>query len=187
MAYDGQCGSCWNFQDPKSDKPYDNAYYVKGFCTWYKSFYYPDDSCNHYHSRGGSPSGNCYITTILCNRLGYDDHCDELETLRNFRNSVLQKDIKYQDILYEYDVVGPEIAKELQIEDIFIVKALFFRFIQPIVHLLKEDKSEEAIQKYAFMTKSLEEYYGITFDFSKKDDYDYTKGGHGIFSSKVKK
>ena len=112
MAYEGHCGSCGNFEG-KDGKPYNkqNPNYIKGFCNWYRAFYYPDDKCeSHYRPRGGNPGGGCYITTMICDVLGKEDTCEALEVLRSFRNDVLQKDEKYAPILYEYDVVGPKIA-----------------------------------------------------------------------------
>ena len=126
MAYEGKCGSCANFEEAKGNQLYDtgNSCYVKGFCTWYRSYYYPDDSCvSHYKSRPSS--SNCYITTLVCNRLGKEDNCEELETLRKFRNDVLQEDEKYASILFEYDTVGPQIAKELCTEDQTIINKIF--------------------------------------------------------------
>ena len=55
MAYEGQCGSCENFQEADSNQLYDdkhNSALVKGYCTWYHCYYYPDDTCNsHYKEK----------------------------------------------------------------------------------------------------------------------------------------
>ena len=180
MAYDKQCGSCDNFEDAKKKVPYDksNPNYVKGFCNWYRCFYYPDDSCdNHYRPRGYTK--DCYITTILCDRLGFDDDCDTLNTLRDFRNHILQKDEKYKPILFEYDTVGPKIAKELEMEDIEIVEGLYNGFIVPIVNNIKNNHYNDAIVDYTTMTKCLEETYGFDYTLEVPNNYDYKNGGHG--------
>ena len=73
MAYEGSCGSCGMFEDAKTDNLYDtsNPDYIKGFCRYYRSYYYPtENACNHYLKRGGGSSSDCYITTIVCNILG---------------------------------------------------------------------------------------------------------------------
>lgn len=180
MAYENRCGSCDNFEDAKVKKPYDksNPDYVKGFCNWYRTFYYPDDFCeNHFRPRGYQK--NCYITTILCDRLGYDDQCDTLNTLREFRNCYLQKDEKYAPILYEYDIVGPKIAEELEMEDIEIIQGLYDGFIMPIVSEIKSKNYQEAVHDYITMTKCLEETYGIDSILEVPKNYDYKNGGHG--------
>ncbi len=178
MNYVGKCGSCIYFED-NSGNGYDNhnADYVKGYCTWYRSYYYPDDSCPHYKQK--EESSSCYITTMVCEKLGMDDHSEVLETLRSFRNDVLQKDQKYQGILFEYDSVGPKISKCLKREDKSFIKKIYDGFLYPIVLLIKGKKYEEAIQKYIQMTRSLEECYGILGVSEVPKDYDYQKGGHG--------
>ena len=186
MAYEGQCGTCDNFEEAKGKKPYNksNSKNVKGFCTWYRSFYYPDDSCDsHYRKRGSS--NDCYITTMVCDKLGFDDQCDTLNTLRDFRNNVLQKDEKYSSILYEYDIVGPMIAYELRNEDVDLILDLYNGFIVPIVSDIKNKSYNEAISKYTIMTKCLEESYGIDYRAEMPKNYDYKNGGHGTL--KVKK
>ena len=179
MAYEGQCGSCGYFEMNDGNPS------LKGHCSWYKTYYYPNETCGHYRKKG-SASGGCYLTTILCHRLGKSDDCDELNTLRKFRNEVLQKDEKYQELLFEYDTVGPKIAKELEKEDITIVQGLFSKFVQPVVRFIKENKCEEAISRYRTMTKSLEDYYCLSLDTCITKDYDYSKGGHGKVLVKVK-
>ncbi len=187
MAYVGQCGSCLNFKDKDDEKiQYDstNADYIKGFCTWYRCFYYPDDHCeSHYRSKNSSGSG-CYITTMVCDVLGYNDHCSTLETLRDFRSSVLQRDEQYKDLLYEYDTVGPEISNNLKKEEVSFVLKLYDNFLVPIVSCIRNNKNEEAISKYVTMTKSLEECYGIEYKEKAPTTYDYQKGGHGAVHKK---
>lgn len=183
MRYEGQCGSCLNFEDGSSSGLYDstNANYVKGYCTWYGTYYYPDESCNSHFQPRYSPSSNCYLTTILCHRLGLEDNCEELETLRNFRKKVLQKDEQFKSLLYEYDAVGPVISKKLEKEDMIIVRGLYLSYIKPAVSLLKEGNQKEAIERYTEMTKLLKSFYQIEVDKKIPEDYDYSHGGHGRF------
>ena len=93
----------------------------------------------------------------------------------------MQKDSKYRNILYEYDTVGPEIAKNVKDEEDFeLVNGLVDFYIIPTVNLVREKKYDEAVSKYKTMTKSLEKYYGIEYTESAPITYDYTKGGHGV-------
>ena len=188
MAYEEQCGSCVYFKETKYYRyPYDrdNSSSVKGYCSSHGTFEYPDNStCGRYESRDGT---TCYITTIVCDRLGYDDHCDVLNTLRSFRNNVLQKDEKYKGILHEYDTVGPKIASHLKTEDISFVQKIYDFFLVPTVSLIKENKHDEAISKYVMMTKKLEDCYGIEYQAKVPLVYDYRKGGHGVQKKKTYK
>ena len=178
MSYDGKCGSCAEFEDVNGGQ-YDknNSDYIKGYCAWYHAYYYPDDSCHHY--KGTSSGGGCYITTMVCNVLGYEDDCDVLNTMRSLRNDVLQKDPKYSLILYEYDTIGPKIAEKLQKEDASFVKKIYEGCLLPIVDLIKNKNNEKAINKYVEMTRSLEECYGLQFNLIVPKNYDYKNGGHG--------
>lgn len=189
MAYEGKCGSCENFEEPKGRNiPYDtsNSYYVKGFCTWYRVYYYPDDSCKEHYRKRGSAQAGCYITTMVHSILGMDDKSDTMETLRSFRDNVLQKDEKYKDILYEYDTVGPQIAEKLKSEDKKVVKEIYSSCLVPVVELIKEKRNSEAIDKYKNMTQMLALYYDIDISKEVDKDYDYTTGGHGKINTKKK-
>ncbi len=186
MAYEGKCGTCANFEDNNGEK-YDknNPDYVKGYCNWYGCYYYPDDSCeNHYRKRESSSGGGCYITTMICNKMGFQDDCDALNTLRGFRDNVLQKNQEYQELLFEYDVVGPKISLCLQEEEVSFVEKVYQFFIVPIVSFIKEKEHSIAIQKYVEMTLLLEDYYGIDGNLQLSSDYDYTVGGHGYLKTK---
>ena len=178
MSYEGKCGSCAEFEDSNGGK-YDksSSNYIKGYCAWYHAYYYPDDSCHHY--RGNSDGSGCYITTMVCNVLGYEDDCDVLNTLRDFRNNVLQKNPMYSLILYEYDTIGPKIAQKLKEEDVLFVKKIYEGYLLPIVDLIKNKDNENAINKYVEMTRSLEECYGIEGMKFVPKNYDYKNGGHG--------
>ena len=185
MAYDNQCGSCEYFKDMRSndDRYFDIRYYELGHCVWYRSCYYPDDSCSHYKKQGSS-SSLCYLTTIICNRLGYADSDENLEVMRDFRNKYLQKNQEYDSLLYEYDVVGPKISEHLMTEDLSIIQKLFLSFIKPITLLIKQGNYQNAIERYQQMTLSLKDYYGITDTLDICSDYDFSKGGHGYIKKK---
>ena len=179
MAYDNQCGTCYRFYDKNDRRPYDTRDTEDGYCERYGQPYDPKDSCFYYVDRRTYVHSACYITTMVCGRLGMDDKCDVLETLRSFRGEVLQKDEKYKDILYEYDTVGPEIAKNLMTEDIDVIESLYKTYLTKIVGLIKLHQYDNAINRYVSMTKSLEECYGISYDGKVSTNYDYSKGGHG--------
>ena len=187
MSYENQCGSCEYFKDMRSDddRYYDQNYYELGHCVWYRSCYYPDDTCNHYSLRSDSSSSGCYLTTIICNRLGLQDHCMDLEVLRNFRDNFLQKNKNYASLLYEYDVVGPKISSYLEKEEMPIIQKLFDSYIKPISEMIQNEKFEQAINRYVLMTNSLKDCYGISVDYSSFGDYDSSLGGHGVFQKKI--
>lgn len=186
MSYkycDYECGSCYWLRDMNNDNiMFDGPSNEKGHCIMQKSCYYPDDrTCSYYQNKASYvPGGGCFITTIVCDMLGFDDKCNILETLRGFRNNVMQKNPEYKDVLYEYDAVGPEIAKAIRDEEDFeLINGMVDFYIIPTVNRIREKKYDDAVSIYKHMTKSLEAYYGIKYDVKAPDDYDYTNGGHG--------
>ena len=65
---------------------YDRDKYDRAFCSYYKK-YYPvgDNACSHISKRENSSA--CYLTTALCNILGYTDDCCIMNSLRSFREN----------------------------------------------------------------------------------------------------
>lgn len=206
MAYEGSCGSCGMFEDAKTDQLYDtsNPDYIKGFCRYYRSYYYPtENACSHYIKRGGGSSSDCYITTIVCNSLGYPDDCEVLTTLRDFRNNVLQKNKKYSSLLFQYDTLGPMIASKiednnvdnrkkgyyppksimaeyLQSCDKTFIRGIYDSFLLPIVGFIKNGFYDKAVSQYIKMTRFLQECYQIDYAEEMPGNYDFQRGGHGF-------
>lgn len=154
----------------------------KIYCKRYKTYYDKTETCKYQKRKVRAEDGTpCYITTIVCNILGLDDHCVVLDELRNLRNNVMQKDSKYKEMLYEYDTVGPQIANCLREDNDNKEIATYFynAFIEPTARLTVSRKYEEAVSKYYAMTEKLRDYYGLVIDNTDIDNYDYTQGGHG--------
>ncbi len=174
MAYETQCGGCINY-DFQGD-------YAKGYCSWYKSYYYPGDSCSHQQPR--ESSSGCYITTIICDVLGNNDDSFVLNTLREFRNNILQKDVKYLPLLMEYDVVGPTLAnliadeyKKTQDKEMWI--SFYNFYLSATANFIVEKKYSEAVSRYQEMVVSLKDYFGIEDINITIPNYDMSQGGHG--------
>lgn len=185
--YPNRCGSCTYLRDMHDDNIlFEGSCNEKGHCIMLKACYYPDDYiCSYYKDRNA-----CYITTIVCNLLGFSDNCGILNTLRKFRNDVMQKDIAYKKVLYEYDTIGPKIACNLDkdfrnSEDKDLVFELYNFYIQPTARLVDEKKYDEAVARYSEMTNALKEYYGIDEDINVDENYDYENGGHGVKKLKL--
>lgn len=131
---------------------------------------------------------DCYITTILCEILGFEDNCEILQIMRAFRHNILQKDIRYLGILYEYDLSGPIIANNLKNDEnaLWIAKELLEHYIKPIILFIKKNDYNSAVVLYINMTNLLKDSYAIGDIFEYDDDYDHEKGGHGRVYKKVK-
>ena len=192
MVYEDRCGSCYWLRSMSSDSYlYNQSCSDRGHCIERGICPYPDETtCSDYKNRetysnsnysasSQNTSSGCYITTIVCELVGFSDNCKILETLRAFRNK-MQQDPKYREILFEYDTVGPQIAKNLKENKEFdLANGMLDAYIFPTVYLLREGKEEEAVKKYVTMTKALEDYYGIRPEEFAPMNYDQKNGGHG--------
>lgn len=188
--YENKCGSCYWLRDMNDDNTmFCGTSNEKGHCIYLKNCYYPDDTiCSYYQNKKSYvPGGGCYITTIICDMLGFDDKCNILETLRGFRKDVMQTSSEYKEVLYEYDTVGPKISKSIKEDkDLELINGMLDFYILPVVSLIKNKDYKEAIIRYQNMTKSLENYYGIEYTGEVPTNYDYKNGGHGYQKIKNK-
>lgn len=184
MAYEEKCGSCDYLKDIRCDKyQYDKSEYEQGHCIMLKQICWPDDEkCSYYKN---SNNYGCYITTIVTQILGLDDNCKELETLRLLR-SQMQQDNRCIGLLYEYDVIGPEISKSIkkqfnETNNIELWILIFNFYIQPTIHLYEDNKYDKAIERYKEMFDSLKDYFGYkNIPYTIPQEYDYKNGGHGF-------
>jgi hypothetical protein len=173
MAYEDYCAACtylkeevnsygeyWCKRKGEYHKACDPKCY--NFCKAYDR----SDSAraNMYdYSKSRSSGGGCYITTAMCEILGYEDNNYYLQTLRSFRDNFLKKDRKYWGLLITYDIIGPAIAENLRKETmkISLAMALFDNYINKAVTAIEHEKYEEAITIYTNMTNNLANRYGL--------------------------
>lgn len=172
MAYESYCAACtylnesgdYNgkyFCDKKCERVYANDSKCYSFCEAYSRS--NSSRANMYDYSRGHQSSGCYITTIACKLLGYQDNNYYLNTLRNFRDNVMKKDPKYITHLVTYDAIGPVIAKNLE-EDKNgkeIATCMFDRYITKSVSAIEEEKYDEAVNIYIAMTDNLARMYNI--------------------------
>ena len=185
-GYENECGSCEEFKQCRGSwtKSYDINDTEKGYCADRKEIYWPDeDSCGRYKKRV-EPSSDCYITTIVCDILGFDDNCDVLNTLRKLRNEHMQQKEEYKKDLYTYDTIGPEIATILkddykETKDDSLALSLYRNYLLPAVIRVKENNYQAAIEIYKNMTQLLQKTYKIESNEELLEKYDQSKGGHG--------
>ena len=144
---------------------------------------------NAYDFSNQKNSSGCYLTTMMCKILGMPDNNIYLETIRNFRNDYLQKNIEYKALLVEYDIIGPKIAEALNNDPLkeVIAKKYFNFYINHITNLIKSDLYNTAINTYKQMTNSLKELYSlndISLSTFEIDNADINESGHGIYKAK---
>ena len=66
-----------------------------------------------YAAKKQAQSGGCFITTAICLNDAKADDCDELQTLRKFRDEVLATNIFGQELIAEYYTIAPLIVEAI--------------------------------------------------------------------------
>ncbi len=170
MAYEGYCAACTYMGENQNYGKYwcerkgeyrlacDPKCY--SFCEAYRRSNTARE--NMYRVSQNSSSG-CYLTTIMCKLLDYPDSNYYLNTLRYFRDNVMQTNSNYLPLLMTYDTVGPQIADKLENDpnNKIIAITFFNNYITRAVVAIENGKNEEAIKIYTAMTSTLAEKYNI--------------------------
>lgn len=141
------------------------------------------------YSEEKSRNDGCYLTTMVCDALKLPDNNTYLQTVRQFRKNVLQRDNKYKSLLVEYDIIGPKISKAV-LEDPqkeTIAKSCMENYLQPIVSLLHRGKRDKALCLYIDLTQNLKKLYNLENEVVTQkqiDEADIEKSGHGVYVKK---
>ena len=105
------------------------------------------------NASGGSDSMNggigCFLTTACCNHRGLPDNCDELTTLRRFRDSYVPK-----DLVKRYYSIAPNIC--MRIEGDQTTLNYVYSVVQKCVSDIKKGRNKSALRTYKLMVHKLE-------------------------------
>ena len=155
----GRCCADCAYMDLNDTNSY--GYY---WCGYYRKYYPGSDSACSNYKDGNRSSGGCYITTIMCDILGYEDNCAYLNKLRAFRDDYLKNDVRYKDLLDEYDRIGVIISKKLSddIDKVNIAKYILENFIKLVIKNIDNKEYHNAIDNYKKMVCFLKEKYRMT-------------------------
>lgn len=193
MALENYCAAC-TYLGEKTD------YTGKYYCEKKGDYYYATDPkcssfCEAYSRRNSARenmydnskshlnSGGCYLTTIMCKLLGYEDNNYYLNTLRRFRDNVMKNNPNYLSLLLIYDIIGPTISQRLAIDPDGkkIANAFFNNYIARAIIAIEENKNQTAINIYTAMTHALAEKYQVQIPATQinVEDIDTSTLGHG--------
>lgn len=183
-----KCGQCINLDWKNKERwTSEERYYCKeghGYRrpTDYECSYDFIENKAKKASDDGYTHAGCYITTIVCHILGYEDDCELLETLRNFRENTLRGNLQYLNILLQYDIIGPKIStaiKEIP-ESYGFCLNLMNNFLLPCAHAIKKEQTEEAVMIYQNMVMYLMEILEIpSIQIPDNLEYDPINVGKG--------
>lgn len=146
------CGSCAEYEYEGENR--------KGYCNKYRTYYYPDDSCNSWEEasdRLSSGSSSCFLTSACCEYRNLPDNCYELERLRQFRDTYIKKQEYGAELIKNYYDIAPEIIEAInqnpQKGDIY---QNIWDKIHVIIQLIDQDKPDVAIIEYMLMVIKLQ-------------------------------
>lgn len=146
MGYynDGTCGACASCSEIN---------YGKGYCSYYRTYVDTDDSCSHYSDGSGYSSGTgCFLTTVCCEYKGLPDNCEELQTMRKFRDFYLSKTEQGKCLIDFYYTRAPYIVQKINSspKKDEICQYIYDQIIN-CIKLQKEEKNEETAMAYGLM------------------------------------
>lgn len=169
MPYPWECLDC-SYLDLHDTK------WGDAWCKYYRRYVDPGSrSCDHLVKKNGG-SGGCYLTTCMCNILGYDDHCITLDSLRSFRDNYMKNNPECIPLLEDYDVVGPLVCDKM-LEDENKTRTahiMLCEYITPAINSINDNDYETTIEIYKKMTLDLMDHYEIDdsiLSFNKKNGY----------------
>ncbi|MDR0355820.1 MAG: hypothetical protein LBJ64_08830, partial [Deltaproteobacteria bacterium] len=115
----------------------------------------PDLGCDTESVR--TQKSGCFITTAVCEKLGFADDCEVLSCLRSFRDGYLARSPKAH-LIGEYYARSPEIVDFIrrQADGRRLAGEVLEQFLWPVCGLIKSGRNSEAISLYETMVVELE-------------------------------
>lgn len=146
---DGTCGVCESCSDIN---------YGKGYCSYYRTYVDVNDSCSNF-SEGESynSSSACFLTTVCCEYKGLPDDCEELETMRSFRDLYLSKTEQGKQLIKFYYDRAPYIVEKINSSPLKDkICQYIYNQIVSCIKLQKEGKNVETAMKYGLMMYTID-------------------------------
>lgn len=125
----------------------------------------------------GCGCGPCFLTTACCDLMGLPDDCDELTTLRSFRDNYLIKQLNGQALVALYYHVAPTIVKRInQDQNRNEILLGIYEIICECVSFIKSGDNRSALHIYSYMTEMLaDRFYPEFKESSSFDSFESTR------------
>ena len=97
----------------------------------------------------------CFLTTAVCEYYGKPDGCEELTTLRAYRDNWLSRQPGGKRLIEEYYDIAPGIVRAMKDSPNYgeICEELLSRYIRPCLDLIAQGKNEECKELYIRMVR----------------------------------
>ena len=157
--------SMWNGNKCKASGGKDGAPIQKRYADYCGANLLSSDyhKCPLYKDATGksNSSGGCYLTSACMSVKGEEflDDCDELELLRNFRDSYVKEN--YPQDIEKYYVIAPKIVEKVKglKDNVDVFRKMYYELVLPCCNLIEENKLNEAYNRYKNYSLELAEKY----------------------------
>jgi hypothetical protein len=104
----------------------------------------------------------CFITTAVCEYMGKPDHCEELQTLRRFRDEWLAFQPGGQALIERYYEIAPGIVRRLKSSPLYAhyCEALWQEYLAPCLDMIRRGEPEACKQRYTEMVERFDALLG---------------------------
>lgn len=101
----------------------------------------------------------CYITTAVCEGLGKDDHCQEMQILRQYRDHWLLLQEDGPALIDEYYTTAPAIVTHINSspDKAGICQSIYDTYLLPCIRLINEGEYQKCKQHYITMIRTLQQ------------------------------
>ena len=165
-----QCKYCINWD--KTNKS--SLSRVEYWCKDLGGYKEPDDGKNCSYFIFNPNYSGYYITTAVMEICGYNEGNETYGLIKSLRDDYMEHNEASKELLEEYDVVGPIIAKKISNDENKEELSLHLlrEFIIPTATCIRIHDYKMAIEKYKTMVDVLKFRYGV---FDETEFYGYTK------------
>ena len=145
----GQCNTCAYFYET------DNVIFNKYACKLFNRYVKATDTCEKYTPKPSGGKG-CFLTSACVSYMGKEDDCEELTTLRNFRDTYMRSTESGRALIDEYYVAAPMIVKKIDgSENKDEHYEYIYSVIKKCLRLIGQGKNEETVNEYRDMVLTL--------------------------------
>lgn len=108
--------------------------------------------------------GGCFITTAICDAEGKPDDCDELQTLRKFRDEIMLPNPTLAGLVKEYYAIAPAIVdgiKKLADNGRDVFQLLKMQYLDNVIAAVKSGDVDVAVGEYLQMVAVARQASGV--------------------------
>ena len=129
-------------------------------------YYKPDGKSSRSKSGSASGSGSedCYLTSACVMARGLLDHCEELGTLRLFRDEYLARQPEGRAEIKQYYATAPRIVEAINRlpNHLEIWNRVYEELVQPCIRMIHANQHEQTHQLYKTYASNLAHTYFIS-------------------------